>query len=63
MYCRHTFWTAVNITDRVKKKMVLENFFTGRKTGLTTNETTDMIYIIRSEKVQKQFCDYLIHTG
>ena len=60
---RNTFWTTVNLTDRVKKKMVLENFFTGREKPLTDTETASMIDIMKSEKVQKEFCDYLIHTG
>ena len=60
---RHTFWTNVSLPDRVKKKMVLENFFTGREKPLTDTETADMIAIMRSEKVQKEFCDFLIHTG
>ena len=53
----------MNLTDRVKKKMVLENFFTGREKPLTKTETRSMIDIMKSENVQKEFCDYLIHTG
>ena len=58
---RHTFWTNVSLPDRVKKKMVLENFFTGREKPLTDAETEEMISIMRAEKVQKEFCDFLIH--
>ena len=43
--------------------MVLENFFTGREKPLTDTETADMIAIMRSEKVQQECCDFLIHTG
>lgn len=43
--------------------MVLENFFVGREKPLTDTETAEMIGIMKSEKVQKEFCDFLIHTG
>ena len=51
------------MTEKAKKKLLLENFFTGRKKPLSKAENDKMIKILKSENVQKEFCQYLIHTG
>ena len=53
----------MNITSRLEQKVMMENFFTGSKTGLSEKDVKHMVNTMRSEKVQKQFCDYLWHTG
>ena len=63
---RDTFWMAVGLSKSLKKtqkKRILQNFFTGRASPLNESETQEQIGIMRSPEVQKEFCDYLIHTS
>ena len=54
---------SINVTEKAKKKLLLQNFFTGRKKALSKAENDEIIKILMSESVQKEFCQYLIHTG
>ena len=47
------------MTDHTRKKVV-SNFFTGAKI-FTGNQ--QMVDLVRSPNVQKEFCDYLNHTS
>ena len=51
------------MTEKAKKKLLLENFFIGRKEPFSMAESDEIMKILMSENVQKEFCQYLIHTG
>ena len=42
---------------------MIQNFFTGKKDGLEQTEIQELVGIMRSATVQKEYCDYLIHTS
>ena len=54
---------SINVTEKAKKKLLLQNFFTGRKKALSKAENDEIIKILMSKNVQREFCQYLIHTG
>lgn len=41
---------------------MIKNFFIGSKDGLDTNDIKELVGILQSPPVQKEFCDYLHHT-
>ena len=46
-----------------KKKRMIGNYFTGRAAAMTSEDLSTINSIMRSPGVQKEYCDYMIHTG
>jgi hypothetical protein len=42
---------------------MLQNFFTGRAKAMSDEENKTLRGIMMSPEVQKEFCEYLIHTS
>ena len=61
---RETFWMTIGLHNASgKKKRMIGNYFTGRAVAMTSEELSTINSIMRSPGVQKEYCDYMIHTG